>query len=62
MEEVVFLLASNYGAWLCCAFLPCLVGGHAPMIFLSGPACEGHDPLFRSQLVMIWATGGCMLQ
>ncbi len=45
------------------AVLPCLVcGQHAPGSFLPGPAREGQEPLLRSQLVMIWAAGGCLLQ
>lgn len=45
------------------AFLPCLVRGqHAPGSFLLGPACEGHVPLFLSQVVMIWTAKGCLLQ
>jgi hypothetical protein len=45
------------------AVLPCLVcGQHAPGSFLPGPAREGQEPLLRSQLVMIWVAGGCLLQ
>jgi hypothetical protein len=46
-----------------CAVLHCLVRGqHAPWSFLPGPVREGHHPLLWSQLVMIWAAGGCLLQ
>ncbi len=45
------------------AVLSCLVRGqHTPGSFLPDPVRKGHDPLFWSQLVMIWVAGGCLLQ